>query len=184
MYNREKTQNKILELQRAFIDAFNTAADISRNAAIKNLRPGEKAPAAGRVYGEDRRNAFAEKAAALRADGQKIIDDARADVLAEMSAAPTAEAVNSVNMLKLRDRVTGAEVSALINEYGQNYQTYQVIKDIAKKSEIRLEEHPLDTALADLDRMARTVSQMDLAGAERGRAADSAFIAFQEAFFS
>ncbi len=184
MYDKEKTQGKILELQRAFIDAFNRAADISRNEAIKNLRPGEKAPATGKVYGEDRRNTFAEQAAKLRADGQKIIDDARAEVLAEMSAAPSAEAVNSIGMMKLRDRVTGAEVSALINEYGSNYQTYQVIKDIAKKSEIRLEEHPLESALTDLDRMARTVSQMDLAGAERGKAADSAFIAFQEAFFS
>lgn len=180
MYDRKKIRSEVMALQKEFAAAFHNAADMSRVEAMRTLKPGEPAPSNNKIYGDHNRNAFEAKAAALREKGHKIVNDARKEVGKAMSAAPSPEAINSVGMLKMRDKLTADEVTAIVDRYGDNYMTYQTIKDIAKKSGFYLDAHPLENAARDLEGADSTVSGWTLRGAETGVAANQAFIDFAE----
>ena len=182
MLNMKQTSADIHKLQMEFADAFHQAADASRVEAIQALKPGAPAPAAGKIYGDSNRAAFEGQAAGLRGHAYSILDAAKKELSAEMSAAPNTDAVNAVAMLRLRDHLTGEEIQSALDAYGNNYMCYQAIRDAARAHDIDVDPHPLEQAGARLASMANTVGTWTATGAESMGAADKVMIEFAQSF--
>lgn len=178
-FDIRKLQKEIGELQKEFSVAFNKRAEASRVEKLQSLAPGEMVPASGKIYGEDHRKRFEEQAAEIRHKGFDLIDKARSEINRDISAAPSADAVNALSMLALRSDVSQEEIDALLDSYGSNYQTYKAIRDVAGKHKRHVPTHTLDQDMTALDGETRVVNSLSLTGAESGGAADPAMIAFR-----
>lgn len=178
-FDLKKYQNEITELNKEFADRFHKAAESSRREAMEGLKPGDPVPATGRIYGEANRRFFEQEAGKIRSRGYDVIERAKAELQKQITEAPRQDAVNAVAMLAHRTNVTRPEVENLLEVYGDNYQTYQAIKDIAAKHEIYVDASGLEKNFSAIDSEARAVSNWTLTQAENGNAASDSAIAFR-----
>lgn len=179
-FDIKKLQNEITALNKEFADTFHKSAEASRMEVMKSLEPGEATPQTGRIYGEDNRKLFEEKAAEIRSKGYSLIEQAKADLQKQITEAPSQDAVNAVSMLSHRTSVTRPEVDNLLQVYGDNYQAYQAIRDIAAQHEIFVESSNLEKSIAAINGESRAVQSFTLANAESGNVASDGAIAFRD----
>ena len=144
-------KNRLKSIISKFAQEFDVTADRSRTAYIKSLNGGDRLPAEGKLYGEDVRRQFAETARQYGADAREIVDQRENEIRGLMAAAPSQDAVNALTMLKMRNEVSEEELNGAFDAYGDNYQCYKVLADIAADNNIRgIDKHPLETELEGL----------------------------------
>lgn len=179
-FDIKKLQKDITALNKEFADAFHQTAERSRRKAMEGLRPGDPVPPTGKIYGEADRKKFEEKAADIRSRGYALIDKAKAELQRQTTEAPSQDAVNAVAMLSHRTNITRQEVENLVQVYGDNYQTYQAIRDIAGKHEVFISPSGLEKGLEAINGESRAVGSFTLANAESGRVVSDSAIAFRD----
>lgn len=179
-FDVKKLQKDITALNKEFADAFHETAERSRRKAMEGLRPGDPVPPTGKIYGEADRQKFEAKAADIRSRGYALINKAKADLERQIAEAPKPDAVNAVAMLSHRTHVTRQEVDTLLQVYGDNYQTYQAIRDIAGKNEIFIEPSNLEKGFSAIAGESSAVGSFTLKDAENGNVASDSKIAFRD----
>lgn len=179
-FDIKKLQKDITALNREFADRFHKTAESSRREAMEGLKPGDPIPPTGRIYGEANRRSFENEAAKIRSRGYALIDKAKADLQRQIAEAPKQDAVNAVAMLSHRTNVTRQEVDNLLQVYGDNYQTYQAIRDIAGKNKIYVEPSAIEKGFSAIAGESRAVGSFTLADAESGRVVSGSAIAFRD----
>lgn len=151
----DNLKEQLRQISKEFMDEYNIHCTTSRNAHIKNLRPGEPVPPEGKIYGAEYKNAFDERASFYRGKIDGILDSRIDEVKKAKAKAPEADVANTIVLLSTRDNVTDEDISDMVSAYGDNYQVYRSLQDIAKKSGSILPDHPLaqkETVLSDAKR--------------------------------
>lgn len=179
-FDIKKYQKEITALHKEFADRFRKTAEKSRLEAMEGLKPGDTVPKTGIIYGDANRRSFEEEAGKIRTRGYDVIERARAELQRQITEAPKQDAVNAVAMLAHRTNITRQEVENLVQVYGENYQTYQAIRDIAGKHEIFISPSGLEKGLDAINSEDRAVSNWTLKQAENGTAASDSAIAFRD----
>ncbi len=174
-------QKEIAELQKEALSAFDSISRQSRAAKISALAPGSAVPPEGKIYGDDYRNKFEERAAEIRERGYAAIDKAKAEINKAIATAPTQDAAAALSVLALRSNVSQTEIDALVGQYGDNFQSFQAIRDIAYKHNLSVPANDLEQSIAALASETSAVSRLSLAPIEGGEVTPGS-IAFREWF--
>lgn len=176
------TNKKLKEITGNYKDDFKRICDLSREKRLKELKPGERIPEKGFIYGDEAKDQFRTKAEQYR---NKAIDliDAEINVYRDkLTDAPSTEALNSVQLMALREKVTKDDINDLIERYGDNPMVFDTIKDLAKQkgiiSESEFIDHPLRQKIDAMENVRKHINRsLTFYEAERGHATDG-FIAF------
>lgn len=151
----DNLKEQLRQISKEFMDEYNIHCTTSRNAHIKNLRPGEPVPPEGKIYGAEYQKAFDERAFFYRGKIDGILDSMIDEVKKAKAKAPEADVANTIVLLSTRDNVTDEDISDMVSAYGDNYQVYRSLQDIAKKNGSILIDHPLvekENTLSDIKR--------------------------------
>ena len=177
----ENLRDTLRSIQKDFANDFQQTAAESREAVMKALKPGEAAPDTGKIWGKDARKAFEERAVGYRSKAFAAIDATAAAIRSDMTKAPSTEAVAVINALAARSTVIPEEIEAVLSKYGDNYLAYNAIRDLAASCGYHeVEEHHNIGDLREIQSSKSMVAGMTLTGAEKGYAANPAFLAFQD----
>lgn len=153
--DNKKIRDSLKELTERFRSGYCSAAKSSWEHHVKTLPIGQAVPPKGEIYGTENKAAFDELCRDITAQGRDIIGGVKAEVSEMMTAAPTEEAVNTINMLKLRDNVSEDEFARVMEKYGSdNYQAAKAISHVAHEQGIRGLvgcDAALDEYMADLN---------------------------------
>ena len=183
-YNGNRLKDALYDFNKAYAEL----ADASRQDALRNLQPGAPAPAEGKILDEKHREQFKGKANLYRTQAINIIDGELKKINDKLSAAPSSEAVNVVQMLAAKKSTTTEEVENLLQRYGKNALTHDAITSIAADKGVHVfSDNTLHERVQQLEALRTGLNRsMTLADAERGLAtkAYAAFIGMQidEAF--
>ena len=157
-----KANAELKAIAKDYNDTFKFYSEADYNDKLLALKPGQPAPVKGKLSGV-RRERMEEKAAECRSKAADIINRELAAVNKKITAAPSTEAVNTISLLAMRDPKTiGPEViNTLLDEYGDNVQSYETIKDIAKQKGIVKDldgiNHPLREQQANIEALSRSL---------------------------
>lgn len=173
-------KNDLKQILKNYAEAYYTACDESRKEVLAQLKPGQIAPADGRIHNVEMRSRFALDSIKYAQRAAEIFEGMIRDVKKEMAAPPSTEAVNMISMLKMRTNVPVEEYENLMEQYGSNYQTAKAIRSIAAENGHRIYTPGLEDKLHDLEQLNSSFQHtLTLASAERG-GLSSGSIAFQE----
>ena len=171
-------------ITKGYADDFKAISERSREERLKDLAPGSSIPASGKLYGDKAKNDFKVKADTYRARANEVIDKEPKSRNDKMTAAPSTEAVNTIQLLKMRNNLTEADINPLMKRYGDNTQVYDTLRDIAAQHGIHgyhLEENPLRVKANKLSDLKNSINNnLRVERAERGYASDG-FISFLNA---
>lgn len=179
------SKNKELKaITREYAKDFKNMCERSKEERIKSLQPGDPLPKSGVLYGDDARERFNAKAAEHRAKALSIVDSELGKIQDKMTAAPSTEAVNTLMLLKMRNKVTPDDLGPIMERYGSNNQVYDTLRDIAAQHNIRdyaFDSNPLRVQAEKLDGLKSSLNNnLRIDRAEKGYASDS-FMAFLDA---
>lgn len=136
---------QLKKIVKNYYDDYDATCRISREERLKELRAGDPIPPEGRLYGKYKEQ-FQNRAYDYRNQAMKIIDDELNTINNELAKAPSTEAVNSISLLALRNHSTKKDFDNLLNVYGDNYQAFTTLKDLAIQKDIipdlAFTEHP------------------------------------------
>lgn len=167
-----------------YTDKYKNICERSREERIKSLQPGAALPAHGKLYGDEAREQFRKEADACRVQAASIIENELKALNDKMTAAPSIEAVNTIQLLKMRSNVTAADINSLMQRYGDNSQVYDTLIDIAGQhnlNEYKFESNPLRVKANKLNDLRSSIEKnLRLERAERGYASEG-FISFLNA---
>lgn len=136
-------KEQLREIVREFMDEYSTTCTASRNEYIKGLRPGEPTPPEGKIYGSEYQKAFDDRATIYRDKVDSILGSMLDEVLKAKTKAPDSDVANTIVLLSSRDNVTEEDIREMVSAYGDNYQVYRALQDIAKKNGSILPDHPI-----------------------------------------
>ena len=158
-----------------YVDSYKQATAHSRRKYLETLRPGAIAPDdKPRFYSLEDKEAFRTICDKHREDAMNIFESEYKAINEKITEAPDADAVNTVQLLSLREEIESDEIAALLDKYGDNVQAYNAIIKIADDNGIKLEKHPITEKMERLKNLAGTVSNaISVVGAEQGRATDA-----------
>lgn len=178
------TKTQLKAITKDYADDFKRISERSREERLKTLEPGAKIPASGVLYGDRAKADFKVKADGYRTRANEIIDRELKVLNDKMTAAPSTEAVNTIQLLKMRKNLTEADINPLMERYGDNIQVYDTLRDIAAQHDInsyRLEQNPLRAKAEKLTDLRTSINNnLRVERAERGYASDG-FISFLNA---
>lgn len=159
------------ELKKIFdewMSAYTAFANESFDERARTVRPGEYVqPKSGRIEGEYYRGLFEKKCEDLRIQANALIMDSLNRIHSAVAEAPSAEAVNTVALLKLRDDVTSEEYSDILSRYGSNYQVYKTVASMAAAHNIKFPPSELEYQQAYIEALAKDIAGISLQGAEQ-----------------
>ena len=164
-----------------FRDDYNKTAEITYGDHARTLGAGARLPQKGVIYGNQARADFDIRAAKYQQTAAAELDRAYKTLYAEMTAAPSADAVNTLTVLAMWRDVTADDLAALDAAIGTNYMVHHALAAYADRYKLPFETaHALDIAKAELDALQRIVNNMTMRSAEAGNISMSpASIAFQ-----
>lgn len=148
-----QANSKLKGIIDGFSKEYKVTADKSRENYMKVLPVGSRVPETGKIYQPEVEQEFNQRTLQYRAQANEILDNLLTDVHEKMTKAPTTDAANTVSLLSSRSNITRDEIDHLVETYGDNYQVYRAIQDIAHKSGYRIPDHYLgrqETELGDL----------------------------------
>lgn len=157
-----KANSELKAIVKDYYNTFRFYSENDYNDKLLTLKPGQPAPVKGKLSGA-RRERMEEKAAECRSKAADIINRELTAVNKKITAAPSTEAVNTISLLAMRDPKTiGPEViNTLLDEYGDNVQSYEAIKDIAKQKGIVKDldgvNHPLREQQANIEALNKSL---------------------------
>ena len=156
-----------------FGETYRALCEASRAAFMASLRGGDRIPAPGHIYGKEFGEQFSAKCREFMDAAAAIIDEQTAVVREKLVEAPSTEAVNTVQLLALRDELTEEEVDGLLARYGENAQVFKAIVSVSAAKGLRGWKCPLDERLEDLNGLLVTLRRtFTLASAEAGHASE------------
>ena len=162
-FNNKEINRQLRQLLTDFANEHESICKQSRAAYIEKLGPGDSIPAESRTPITETGRAQVERLSMTkRQQMQEILAPVKAALRASLSAAPSAEAVNACQMLKLRNRgdVTEKEIEALLSKYQDNPATYRTIRSIASSHGIYyLRDDPTETQLANVERVEKDLDR-------------------------
>lgn len=147
-YDITDIKNKLKENYFSFAKEYGAELEASYSKKVRATQPGQAAPAKGLTDMEAA--AFRKRAAAYRQRAEAIISSAKEQISADVTAAPSAEAVNYISILSRRERVSPYEIQFAAEAYGKNFSCYSALQEIAAKNKIYIEDHPTMGALEDV----------------------------------
>ncbi len=156
-----KANAELKAITREYNRMFRTLSEDEYNEKLLALKPGENAPVKGKLTGA-RRERMEQKAAECRSKAADILNRELAAVNKKITAAPSTEAVNTITLLNMRDEktITPELVYTLLDEYGDNVQSYEAIKDIAKRKGVKGLDgvnHPLREQQANIEALNKSL---------------------------
>ena len=107
------TNKELKALIAEFNQDFKISSEASRKEVLSNLKSGERAPESGRIYGENNREEFNNRARQYAARATELVQKEIDKVNDAMTEAPTDEAVRALTVVGLRDDVSKEEFDAL-----------------------------------------------------------------------
>lgn len=178
-------KDELKAITNRYADEYEAICESSREEHIKNLKVGAPTPAKGILYGDAAKAKFKKKADSYRVQATSIIGNELKRLNDKMTAAPSTEAVNTIQLLKMRSNVTQGDIDALMKRYGDNAQVYDTLRDIAAQHNIRdyaFESNPLREQVEKLNVLKSNLNNnLRIERAERGYASKG-FVNFLNAF--
>lgn len=163
---------------------FKNMCERSKEDHIKSLQPGDPMPREGVLYGDAAKERFNARAAEHRTKALSIVDSELAKIQEEMTKAPSTDAVNTLTLLKMRNKVTPEDLRPIMERYGSNNQVYDTLRDIAAQHNIRdyaFESNPLRVQAEKLNGLKSSLNNnLRIDRAQKGYASDS-FMSFLDA---
>lgn len=136
---RKQLKNYVHE----YADTYAAMADNCFKRRCAMLRPGQPAPARDLPLDRESREEFGEVCADLRRKVNDLLDGVAENYTAEVTKAPSDEAVKLITVLKAVGTVSEGDLAAYLEKYGDNYTVYVALREIAKNSGIILEDPPV-----------------------------------------
>lgn len=178
-YRKQESVNKIKSILQKCAEDFNASAASSQTKAASALRPGETLRPLGRseqFYTNEERDAFADRCSEYRSAALDIIEQEKKHIKSAITAAPSAEDLNALNMFKLSGGVKTAEdYQIFLEQYKDKPACYDTVVAIAAENNVHLDRHPVTRKLEDLDNLgasiARTITKAPRSGISDGSAA-------------
>ena len=154
-YKATKANKNLKSIIQSYKDSYRSLCQSSRTEYLESLPAYSKVPEGERLYTDAARNEFAQRCHGYRHDVEEIINNVLSDLKDEATKAPDADAVNVVSLLKMRDKVSGAELDDLLTRYGKdNPQIWAALKDIGTANGIHtIPDHPVNQAIEDVERL-------------------------------
>lgn len=169
--NTREANFQLKQLVDDFGSAFQTISEESRTALMRNSTAGERIPVPGRLYGNEYRAQFTDRCDEIRGAVAAVINEQIDNIKAAMAEAPSADAVNTVQMLALRDDITADEIDIVFGKYGDNYQAAKAIISVAASKGLHGWSCTVEKQLADLEALLSTMRRtMTATSAENGHA--------------
>ena len=164
------------QLEMDFCTAYESAADASYKHKKENLGAGETIPEGGRIFEPGERADFERVAADFHGMISGELDKAESYVNTAITAAPSQEAVNYITTLSMRSNVSESELRAALDKYGENFASYQAIKDVAERNKVYLPSSPIEDAKDQIAQKRRELDCINLSGIEGGRISKNALL--------
>lgn len=172
-----------------WMQSFAAVSNASRNEVLKGLKPGEAAPAEGKIYG-----GYVPKwekiTTELRDKILALIEEAKAETAKEMTAAPSEEALRAVQMAtfgidpemikdhperSVRERMSD-KIDMLMTRYN-DYLSYSALKDFAERCGVYdFRPHPVESRLDALKAVESNIVRNMVAGIYVDRALTEGFV--------
>ena len=169
--NTREANFQLKQLVDDFGRAFQTISEESRTALLRHSTAGERIPVPGRLYGNEYRAQFTARCDEIRGAVAAVINEQIDNIKAAMAEAPSAEAVNTVQMLALRDDIADDEIDIVLGKYGDNYQAAMAIISVAASKGLHGWSCTVEKQLADLEALLSTMRRtMTATSAENGHA--------------
>lgn len=169
--NTREANFQLKQLVDEFGSAFHTISEASRTALMTSLKGGDMIPVPDKLYGNEYRAQFTDRCREILDAAVAIIDEQTDAIKAAMAEAPSAEAVNTVQMLALRDDIADDEIDIVLGKYGDNYQAAKAIISVAASKGLHGWSCTVEKQLADLEALLSTMRWMMTAtSAENGHA--------------
>lgn len=162
------------------VNSYRRACNDSRSAYMATLKAGARIPEENRLYSAEERERFSSLCLESKHKVHDIFDSIKQEFKQKTTAAPSADAVNTISLLKARgDNLTPEEVHALLDQYGDNVQAFRAIKSIANEHKVYVyRDHPIDEKAKDIEGLEQSINNvLSPYSAESGRYSDG-FLAF------
>ena len=155
-------ENKMIkDILSKFKDTRESYNRRSRAAYMETLKPGERTPAEGHIYGDKYLDEYRAECVKYRQQLLDIIGGAADELRKKTTEAPSPDATNAITLFAMRDRVTADEVDAMMQRYGDNVLCYHFINQVARRSKIyNYDDNPVDTQLRRIDELSASVDRM------------------------
>ena len=143
--NLNHVKDQLKENYKAFATEYKNDLEASYRKKVASTKPGEPAP--GRGLTDQEVKAFKLRVNAYRKRADAIIANVKDQIAADVTAAPSDEAVNYIALLSQREFISPYEIEFARNSYGRNFACYAVLQEIAAKKGLYIEDHPTRAAL-------------------------------------
>lgn len=142
-YTGTKLNKELKELSRRFSTAYNMAVQNSEAAYKRALAPGQTFQQKKGFYRNEDKAAFCDQCEGFRKQAHDLLDDVTKKLIDEATAAPSPEAVATIQLLQTRKNVSADEIDHLMTKYIDNVQTYKALKELAEdKGYFDFKKHP------------------------------------------
>ena len=143
--NLNHVKEQLKENYKAFATEYKNDLEASYRKKVASTQPGEPAP--GRGLTDPEVKAFKLRANAYRKRADAIIASVKDQIAADVTEAPSSEAVNYITLLSRRERISPYEIEFARNTYGRNFACYAALQETAAKNGVYIENHPTREAL-------------------------------------
>ena len=144
-FNLDDVKNSLKDNYRAFAKEYAEEVEVSYRKKVASTQPGEPAP--GRGLTDQEIKAFKLRVNVYRKRADAIIENVKNQIAADVTEAPSSEAVNYITMLARREHVSPYEIEFARNTYGRNFACYAALQEAAAKNGHYIEDHPTRAAL-------------------------------------
>ena len=143
--NLNHVKDQLKENYKAFATEYKNDLEASYRKKVASTKPGEPAP--GRGLTDQEVKAFKLRVNVYRKRAEAIIANVKDQIAADVTAAPSDEAVNYITLLSHREHISPYEIEFARNSYGRNFACYAALQETAEKNGIYIENHPTREAL-------------------------------------
>lgn len=143
--NLNHVKDQLKENYKAFAAEYKNDLEASYRKKVASTKPGEPAP--GRGLTDQEVKAFKLRVNVYRKRAEAIIANVKDQIAADVTAAPSDEAVNYITLLSHREHISPYEIEFARNSYGRNFACYAALQETAEKNGIYIENHPTREAL-------------------------------------
>lgn len=173
MFFRHRMTENINKAMDSWLDAYKRISNASRSEALNRLNPGESAPPTGKIYG-DYNKTWEKETEKYRNEIFEQLNEDKAEVMKKMTSAPSEEALRAVQMFSLRydpemiknhpessvKENVANEIDMLMTQYGDNYATYQTLKEMADRGGIHdFRDHPIKTEMDNIQEFSESINR-------------------------
>ena len=152
-FNIDNLNSSILDVVTDMENEYEATESVDFATRCANLKPGAPVPAKGGVKLTDNLHHIENYGYAASSRIFDLCDAERTNIKSEMSAAPSEEALRTMQAIGMRSSVSKAELDALADKYGNCYQVRRFVSDQMVKNDLGIpEEDPCDTALKQISR--------------------------------